>query len=188
MATRLEAREASRMALHHVALATRDLEATHAFYTEVMGFRLVKTEVAPTPKGGWARHVFYDTGGDGMIAFWDLHDDAIPADFDPAISTALGLPEWVNHLAFDAPTLDVLAERRGRALECGHTVAEIDHGWCRSIYVTDPNGILVEFCTTTVPLDGDDAREAHELLRAPSPPCGPSPEVVIHEPERSPVR
>ena len=64
------------MAYHHVALATRDLDATHRFYTEAMGFELVKSVVAPTRRpGGWAKHVFYDTGGDGLIAFWDLHDD-----------------------------------------------------------------------------------------------------------------
>src|SRR2546421_509771 len=33
------------MAFHHVALATRDLEATHRFYTEAMGFELVKAVV-----------------------------------------------------------------------------------------------------------------------------------------------
>ncbi len=86
------------MAFHHVALATRDIDATHRFYTEVMGFTLVKAVVAPTPNGGWARHVFYDTG-DGMIAFWDLHDPKM-VDFDPAISTGLGLEPWVNHIAF----------------------------------------------------------------------------------------
>ena len=38
--------------------------------------------------------------------FWDLHDDAeIPAEFDTAISTGLGLPAWVNHVAFDAPDI-----------------------------------------------------------------------------------
>ena len=36
------------MGFHHVALATRDLAATHAFYTEAMGFELVKAVVAPT--------------------------------------------------------------------------------------------------------------------------------------------
>ena len=36
------------MAFHHVALATRDLDATHRFYTEAMGFELVKAVVAPT--------------------------------------------------------------------------------------------------------------------------------------------
>ena len=32
------------MAFHHVAIATRDLAATHRFYTEAMGFRLVHVE------------------------------------------------------------------------------------------------------------------------------------------------
>ena len=94
------------MAYHHVALATRDLAATHRFYTEAMGFTLVKAVVAPTDgPGGWAKHVFYDTGGDGLIAFWDLHDDRFE-DFDPRISEGLGLPTWVNHLAFDAARPD----------------------------------------------------------------------------------
>jgi hydroxymethylpyrimidine pyrophosphatase-like HAD family hydrolase len=70
------------MAFHHLALATNDMAATHRFYTEAMGFELVKTVVAPTPSGkGWAKHVFYDTGGDGMIAFWDLHDERVVASY-----------------------------------------------------------------------------------------------------------
>ncbi len=138
------------MAFHHVALATTDLDATHRFYTEAMGFTLVRTVVAPTgsPGGGWAKHVFYDTGGAGMLAVWELHDDAIPTSFDPAISTGLGLPTWVNHIAFDSPDLEDFAARRRHWQEHGIEVVEIDHGWCRSIYATDPNGIMVEFCVT----------------------------------------
>src|SRR4051794_2569964 len=95
------------MAYHHIALATRDLEATHRFYTDVMGFELKKAVVAPTPSGkGYAKHVFYDTGDGTLIAFWDLHDETIP-DFDPAISTGAGLPEWVNHIAFGAELDDL---------------------------------------------------------------------------------
>jgi hypothetical protein len=80
-----------------------------------MGFDLVKTEVAPAPEGGWARHLFYDTGGGECLAIWDLHDDpAIPDGFDPSISRGLGLPSWTNHLAFDARDLETLddADRR----------------------------------------------------------------------------
>ena len=33
-----------RMAFHHVAIATRDLDATHRFYSEAMGFELVRVE------------------------------------------------------------------------------------------------------------------------------------------------
>lgn len=173
------------MAFHHVAIAVRDLEATHRFYTEAMGFRLAKVEVAPVPEGGWARHLFYDTGS-GMIAFWDLQAARL-GPFDPAISTGLGLPTWVNHLAFDAADLDALATARDRWLACGHDVAEIDHGWCRSVYTTDPNGIMVEFCCTTRPLDAGDEAEARELLTATSPVAKPAPEVTFHRAQPAPV-
>ena len=64
------------MGFHHVAFASKDTQATHRFYTESMGFELVKTVTGKTPAGGWAKHFFYDTGGNGLIAFWEIHDDA----------------------------------------------------------------------------------------------------------------
>ena len=159
------------MAYHHLAIATRDLEASHRFYTEAMGFTLVKTSVAPTPGDtGWARHLFYDTGNGEMFALWDLHDDALPADFSPAISTGLGLPSWVNHVAFDGGSLEELAQKRDRWLACGHDVVEIDHGWCTSIYLDDPNGIAVECCCTTRSFTPADAADAEDLRRAAAPP------------------
>ena len=95
-----------------------------------MGFPLVKVEAAATlEQTGWARHVFFDTGDGQLFAVWDLHDDTIP-EFDPAISRGLGLPTWVNHIAFAASSLDDLAARRQRLLDHGHDVIEIDHGWC----------------------------------------------------------
>ena len=167
------------MAFHHLALATRDLEATHAFYTEVMGFTLVKTVVAPTEHdGGWAKHVFYDTGGDGLMAFWDLHDDTI-GDFDPAISTGAGLPMWVNHVAFHAE-LDEIEARKQRWLDAGHDCMEVDHGFCVSIYTVDPNGIMVEWCADTRPLDESDRAEGLAALHDPSPALESAPSPVFH--------
>ena len=49
------------MGISHIALAVKDIEATHRFYTEVMGFELVKVEIA-SMRGGKARHAFYSTG------------------------------------------------------------------------------------------------------------------------------
>ncbi|HVA05030.1 MAG TPA: VOC family protein [Acidimicrobiales bacterium] len=170
------------MAFHHVALATTDLDATHRFYTEAMGFTLVRTVVAPTgsPEGGWAKHVFYDTGGGGMLAVWELHDDAIPTSFDPAISTGLGLPTWVNHIAFDSPHLEDFSARLRHWQEHGIEVVEIDHGWCRSIYATDPNGIMVEFCVTLADFTAKDAAEALRLLTVEQPLLEAMPEVTFH--------
>jgi catechol 2,3-dioxygenase-like lactoylglutathione lyase family enzyme len=168
------------VSFHHVAIATRDLEATDRFYTEVMGFDLVKVVVGETMEGGWAKHAFYDTHRGGMIAFWDLHDATIP-EFNPSISRGLGLPAWTNHLAFDAPTLADLAEQRRRWLDHGHSVAEIDHGWCTSIYIEDPNGIMVEFCCTTAEFTDADRAEARRVLADAQPALEDTPDVVIHE-------
>ena len=171
------------MGFHHVAVATRDIEATHAFYSEAMGFELVKVDAVATDAGGWARHLFFDTDGSGLIAFWDIHDDdTVPADFEPSISKGLGLPIWTNHLAFDAVDLDGIAEHRRRWLDAGIDVAEIDHGWCTSIYAMDPNGIMVEFCATTRAFTAADRDDAERLLRTTAKPeLAPTPELVIHE-------
>ena len=170
------------MAFHHVAIATNDLEATHHFYTDVMGFELVKTEVAPAPEGGWARHLFYDTGDGECLAIWDLHDDpAIPEGFDPSISRGLGLPSWTNHLAFDARDLDMLGAIQRRWLDHGYDVLRLDHGWCESIYIDDPNGIAVEFCCTTRHLTDADRRSADELRRAAAPTLAEPPEPQMLE-------
>jgi catechol 2,3-dioxygenase-like lactoylglutathione lyase family enzyme len=172
------------MGFHHTAFATRDLAATHRFYSEAMGFTLAKVVVAQTPEGGWAKHVFYEISPDAFIAFWELHDDSIPNRWSPAISTGQGLPAWVNHLAFRAADVDDLAARRQRWLDHGHIVMEIDHGWCRSIYAADPNGILVEFCTTTRALTEADRAEARRLLADPHPALETPPEVVTHRPRK----
>ena len=166
------------MGFHHLAIATRDLDATHRFYTEAMGFELVKTVVAPTPEGGgWARHLFYDAGDDQMLAIWDLHDpDHIPPDFSPAISTGLGLPSWVNHVAFNSSDVDDLHRRRDHWLALGLDAVEIDHGWCTSIYTNDPNGIAVEFCTTTTTFTQRDRDEAAALLASDQPPLETPPD------------
>ena len=171
------------MGFHHVAIATRDLETTHRFYTEAMGFTLVKVVVGPTgaPNGGWAKHLFYDTGGNGLFAVWELHDDTIPADHGTAISTGLGLPEWVNHIAFDAADVDDLAARTRRWQEHGIDVVELDHEWCRSIYASDPNGVLVEFCCTTRAFTEAETSDAERLLADPAPALEPMATMTIHE-------
>ena len=170
------------MGFHHVAVATRDLRATHRFYTEAMGFELVKVVVAPTgsPGGGWAKHVFYDTGDGELFAVWELHDEAIGDTYATAISTGLGLPEWVNHIAFDAADLNALAACSRRWQEHGIDVVELDHGWCTSIYATDPNGVLVEFCCTTRALGDDDRDEARRLLEEPAPALEEMPAMTVH--------
>jgi catechol 2,3-dioxygenase-like lactoylglutathione lyase family enzyme len=175
------------VAYHHIALATRDMAATDAFYTQAMGFRLVKVEVANTPAGGFAKHFFYDTGGGEMLAFWELHDETIPRDFPTALSEGVGLPAWVNHIAFAGRDSADLGERRKRLLEHGYDVAEIDHRWCYSIYATDPNGTLVEFCITTAEFSEEDAETARRMLADPNPKRTEPPAVKLHRAKGKPL-
>ena len=155
------------MAFHHVAITTKDLDATHRFYTEAMGFELAKVEAQPTAQG-WARHLFYDTGNGEMLAVWDIHDEMLQ-DYKTEISTGLGLPPWANHIAFNAIDRDDLDARLKRWLDNGCDAVRIDHGWCVSIYADDPSGITVEFCTSTREFTDDDRAEA-AMLRAASMP------------------
>ena len=152
------------MPFHHLAVAARDMRAVDVFYNEATGFDLVKVELGKTPTGGWAKHFFYDTGEGEMMAFWELHDDTIPDEFPTALSTGIGLPEWVNHIAFKAADAADMEKRKQRWLEHGYDVLEIDHRWCYSIYTTDPNGTLVEFCRTTGVFDETDRAKAREAL------------------------
>ena len=51
--------------VHHLALATRDLDATVRFYCGVLGMRLVATRRGPAD----VRHLLIDAGG-AILHFW----------------------------------------------------------------------------------------------------------------------
>ena len=167
------------MGFHHVALATADLSTTHSFYTEAMGFELAKVVVGATPEAGWAKHAFYDAGAGGLIAFWELHGDYPP--IDGGMSRAVGLPSWVNHLAFRADDESHFEGAKKRWLDLGLDVFEVDHGFCRSIYTTDNNGTLVEWCMDTRPLDATDRDHAERVLLEAAPELEPGPDAIFHE-------
>ena len=175
------------MGFHHVAFAINDAEATHRFYTDVMWFELVKVVAAATPGDGdgFSKHFFYTTGDDGdggMIAFWDISDPEIGSDYGVDLNESAGLPGWVNHVAFDAPTREALDGHRRRWQEHGHTVIEVDHEFCVSIYITDPAGNMVEFCHTTRPFTPEERARAHQLLHDPRPELEGEYAMTVHRP------
>ena len=157
------------MPLHHVAYATRDVEATTHFYEDLMGFPLVHTELQ-SMDDSWVRHVFYDIGstsdGEGeCIAFFQFNAIGESAGWTTDVSDGVGLPYWVNHCAFRA-TSEKQEEVRARMTAEGiEPVMEQDHDWCHSLYYLDPNGIMVELCRDT-PGFTPNPDEAHRLLTA----------------------
>jgi catechol 2,3-dioxygenase-like lactoylglutathione lyase family enzyme len=147
------------MGFHHVAYACRDVEATRHFYEDLLGFPLVHTEIDKV-KTGRFRHLFFDLGDGSSIAFFDLEGVGEKPDWRSDISTGNGLPVWVNHVAFDA-NLERQEVVRARMAAAGiEPLMEVDHGWCQSLYYTDPNGIMIELCRDTpgVPVDPTQAR------------------------------
>ena len=157
--------QGSPVGLHHVAYACKDIEATHHFYEDLMGFTLVHTEVESFENGGFFRHVFYDLGDGTCIAFFDVHGVGEKPDWSSEISKGVGLPVWVNHIAFKADEAKQAAVKERMELADVKPLMEIDHGWCHSLYYLDPNGIMVEFCRDT-PGITPDPEAARSLFTA----------------------
>jgi len=154
--------------LHHVAYATRDSEATYEFYAQKLGMPLIRTE-NHRQGDGFFRHFFFDMGGGECMAFFEVNGVGEKPEYSTKISLGNGLPVWVNHIAFRLDTLEEL-EAMTKRLQNGNVenLWEIDHGWARSLYTLDPNGIMVEFCVTTDPEHfSQSEEEALRLMRLP---------------------
>ena len=156
---------AAPVGLHHVAYACKDIEATHHFYEDLMGFRLVHTEVETFDSGGYFRHIFYDLGDGTCIAFFDVHGVGEKEGWSSAISRGNGLPVWVNHIAFKADEARQAEVIERMAAEGIDPLMDVDHGWCHSVYFVDPNGIMVELCRDTPGFE-PDPEAARELFSA----------------------
>ncbi len=86
------------------------------------------------------------------------------ANLSASLSRAAGVPDQINHIAFNAPDLDSLKQRKDAWQRAGLNVLEVNHNWCHSIYTKDPNGNMVEFCVTTGAFSADDRELALKAL------------------------
>ena len=143
------------MRLHHNAYVSRDLAATRVFYEDVLGFPLVATWAEVSDFGDGAAeycHTFFGLADGSALAFFQF-------DGDPEALRPLPQSPFVHvALAVDEATQDELAARLRAA---GIEPMAIDHGYCRSLYVSDPNGLLLEFT-----LDPPEADEINATRRA----------------------
>jgi catechol 2,3-dioxygenase-like lactoylglutathione lyase family enzyme len=125
--------------VNHLALVTGDMDTTVRFYHGVLGARLVATIGTPD-----FRHYFFEIGPGQTVAFFE-YADAPPASF----AKPAGVPDpraiQFDHLSLDLPDEAALESLQARLEGFGCGVTEvIDHGFVRSIYFTDPNGIALE--------------------------------------------
>ena len=129
--------------LHHHAFVTTDQEATRAFYEDVVGLPLVATwtEVEHLMGGEEQEfcHAFYGLGDGGCLAFFQFANPQFSEEFAPSPP-----PSLFRHVAMSV-TSEQQDAIRARAEDAQREVMNADHGFCRSLYITDPNGLLLEF-------------------------------------------
>ena len=161
--------------VNHLALVCKDMARTVDFYSNVLGMPLTKTIELP---GGMGQHFFFDIGdGDSLAFFWFPESpERAPGVASPAsmvgagsIATAHGS---MNHVAFDVAP-EKMEEYRERLQSRGVEVTEIvnhdnspmqlsktvsEDVFVRSMYFSDPDGILLEFAAWTRELGPDEAQ------------------------------
>lgn len=122
--------------LHHHAFVVADQEATRRFYEDVLGLPLVATWCEVDDAGAYC-HTFFELADGSCLAFFQFADPAVQA----ANATPSG--SVYDHVAL-AVTLAVQEDVRERADAAGVGHLTIDHGYCVSLYVPDPDGLIVE--------------------------------------------
>jgi catechol 2,3-dioxygenase-like lactoylglutathione lyase family enzyme len=145
--------------IHHVGLATHDMDATLEFYEEVLGFPARVCEMIEPKTGGAIRHAFLDIGGGELFAFMECNELEGVGDFDAGINRGLGIRGGMFHFAFKVDDDVALEKKRLELAEKGVDVTDVvDHGWCKSIYFKDPNFLQLEYCCLTEELGEEHTR------------------------------
>lgn len=125
--------------MSHVAYATGNLDQTIRFWRDLLGLRMVLT----LGKTGYKLY-FFQLAKDQYIGFFEW------PGVEPAEEKEAGHPRTgsfvFDHFALGVASEDDLWEIKDRLALAGEWVSEvIDHGFIRSIYAFDPNGIPLEF-------------------------------------------
>lgn len=147
--------------VHHLALITADMDATVRFWHGVLDAQLVTTLATPS-----FRHYFFEVAPGNTVAFFEYRDVEIDSFSKPA-----GVPypqaSQFDHLSMHLADEDALLRLRDRLKEHSCEVTDVvDHGFLRSIYFNDNNGIALEASWWTLDPTGRDTDLSDERLFA----------------------
>jgi catechol 2,3-dioxygenase-like lactoylglutathione lyase family enzyme len=125
--------------INHLAMATGDMDKTIRFWRDLLGLRLVAGIGSP----GY-RHYFFEISQHDLLAFFEW------PGVEPIEEKDHGAPVRgrfaFDHVSFGLESQDMLWELKDKLEAAGFWVSEaVDHGFIRSIYAFDPNGIPIEF-------------------------------------------
>ena len=146
--------------LHHTAYVSRDLEATRKFYEQVIGLPLLATWCEKDLLFGAERtycHLFFGLEDGGALAFFQFADQVDQEQFGPKMPFTP-----FHHIALyvDKATQAGVEKRLKAAGYKEPQSFVLEHGYCRSVYATDPNGMIVEFT-----LDHKDVKKINAARR-----------------------
>ena len=147
--------------LHHNAYVTQDMRATCKFYEQVIGLPLLATWCEKDMLFGAERtycHCFFGLGDGGALAFFQFASPGDQKQFGPQMPFTP-----FHHIALnvDQATQQGIEQRLAAAGYKEPQSFVLEHGYCRSVYATDPNGLIVEFT-----LDHPDAAKINRTRRA----------------------
>jgi glyoxylase I family protein len=163
----MSARRPSR--LHHTAYVSKDLEKTRAFYEQIIGLPLVATWCEADELFGELRtycHCFFGLEDGSALAFFQFARDRDQKLFGPPMPAS---PFHHIALAVDAETQRAIESRIEKAGYREPDTYVLEHGYCRSVYVKDPNDMIVELtcdASKAITPEVEDARrkDAHREL------------------------
>jgi catechol 2,3-dioxygenase len=133
--------------LNHLVLNVRDLEESHSFWTDIIGFKLVGELKATPARPHPPRMRFYsgDHGG-GKMSHHDLaliENRKLPPP--PAEWSMTDMPCAISHIAVALPNREAWLRQlhylQARGVKFDRRT---EHGMTHSLYIHDPNGYGVE--------------------------------------------
>lgn len=131
--------------LHHFTWKCRDVEETIDFYEGILGLSHVltieKDYVPSTDEYAQYNHIFFAMKDGSLISFFDLGDN---------LGAKTNTDEWVVHFAMAVNNEQDLLEAKNHLEVNGiGVIGPTDHGFIRSIYFFDPNGLRLEITYNT---------------------------------------
>jgi catechol 2,3-dioxygenase-like lactoylglutathione lyase family enzyme len=154
--------------LHHNAYVTNDMEATRHFYEDLIGMPLVATWCESDELFGKERtycHCFFGMSDGSALAFFQFANPEDQELFGPPMPSSPFIHIALN---VDEKAQAGVEERLQKAGFREPNFYVLEHGYCRSIYAADPNGMILEL-TVDNPAAAIDAElrraTAHEELQ-----------------------
>ena len=132
--------------LNHLVLNVRNMDESHAFWTEVVGLRQVGQLRASPQRPNPANMRFYSCDHSGKMNHHDIALVENPALPEPPKEWGMfGMPTAINHIAIAFPNREGWLSHIAYLQEKGVKFnRRTEHGMTHSLYINDPNGYGVE--------------------------------------------